>query len=153
MAETTNSSAPGINANNSITVGGETYKGSEDYLRTINGLFNRIAGISFSNAANQSAISWDLNYCTDMLINSILDPKDRAELRKAKVWVYQAECRKLSESPEKYKSFDSLAAALKEAQLTKANVNTCLAIVGEVRTYLDKYFGLEKKLAVFTGDD
>jgi hypothetical protein len=153
MAITTDSSAPNINANNCITIGGETYKGSEDYLRTINGLFNRIAGISFSNAANQSAISWDLNYCTDMLINSILDPTDRAELRKAKLWVYQSECAKFTESPEKYKSFDTLTKALKDEQLTKANVNTCLAIVGEVRTYLDKYFGLEKKLAVFTGDD
>ena len=132
-----------------IPIGGETYKGQDDYLKTINSIFNKIVGLSISND-KLSAMFWDLNYCTDLLINSIIDSKERDLLAQAKVSLYQYECLKMVDDPTKYKTLNEVKKALDEADLNRAGIESCMRMIGECRTYFDKYFGLEQKLAVMT---
>ena len=129
----------------SIVVGGETITAKEDYLRVITNIFYKINAAA-DNRSQPEELQWILNFYTDILINSVLDPTDRDNLRIAKEDIYQAECLKRSTKP--VKTLEELNTVLGAKDKSQATIAACTTITGEVRNYLDRYFGFETKLAV-----
>lgn len=134
-----------------IVVGGQRYVGKDDYLKTINGIFNRLNSIN-SNVTYKE-ILWDLDYCTNLLINSIIDSKERAKMRQAKQAIIAIELLKKVKNPTKFASIEELKDKLTPDEINLACIDACLQVVGEMRSYTDRYWGLETKLGVMIGED
>lgn len=130
---------------NSMVIGGETISAKDDYLKVITNIFYKINAAA-DNIQKPSELQWKLNYYTDVLINSVLDPTDRDNLRIAKEDIYQAECLKRATRP--VKNLEDLNGAVSVQDKDQALITACTAITGEIRNYLDRYFGFETKLAV-----
>lgn len=130
---------------NSIVIGGETISAKDDYLKVITNIFYKINSAA-DNRQRPEDLQWILNFYTDVLINSVLDPVDRDNLRIAKEDIYQAECLKRATKP--VKSIEDLNTAVSAKDKDQALITACTTITGEVRNYLDRYFGFETKLAV-----
>ena len=117
-----------------ITLGSEKYAAKDEYPHTITNLFMKV-----NNAADSQSLSnlqWTLNYYTDVLISAILDRETREAMADAKEAIFQSELMKM-----KLKDKDT------EEGEKQAKVIACTKIIGEIRTYFDKYMGLEQKLA------
>jgi hypothetical protein len=110
-------------------------------------IYRRVGNLSTSNE-NKKALLWDLQYCTKGIINCVIDPVDRDTMRRAYQSVYGMECLKLISNPNNYKSVGELIKALPEKDLLEAGIEACFVIIGETRTYFDRYFGFETKLEV-----
>ena len=130
---------------NSIVIGGETISAKDDYLKVITNIFYKINAAA-DNRQRPSDLQWILNFYTDILINSVLDPTDRDNLRIAKEDIYQAECLKRATKP--VRTVEDLNTAVSSNDKDQALITACTTITGEVRNYLDRYFGFETKLAV-----
>lgn len=128
-----------------MVIGGETISAKDDYLKVITNIFYKINAAA-DNRHSPEELKWILNFYTDILINSVLDPTDRDNLRTAKEDIYQAECLKRASKP--VRSIEDLNNAVSASDRTQAAITACTIIIGEVRNYLDRYFGFETKLAV-----
>lgn len=128
-----------------MVIGGETVSAKEDYLRVITNIFYKMNAAA-DMRQNEKDLEWIVNYYTDMLISSVLDPTDRDNLAIAKEDIYQAECLKYAEKP--IRSVEDLISAVSAENRAKAKITACTRITGEIRNYLDRYFGFETKLAV-----
>lgn len=134
-----------------VVVGGQQYTGKEDYLRTLNTIFNRLA--LCNRGGNYKEFFWEIDYCTNLLVNSVIDPKARNRLAKAKSDIFAIELLKRTENPLKFNSVEELKKKLSDDDVCLAGIDGCLKIVGAIRTYSDRYWGLETKVSVLVGDD
>lgn len=134
------------------TIGGEKYKGSDDYLRSIMDVYRRIGTLSAGNERRKSLL-WDLEYCTEYLINGIIDPIDRDAMAKAFRDITQIEYLKRCVDPTKYRGIDELKHSLTDDELVESGIRACFIVIGETRTYYDRYFGFEQKLEVMRRHD
>jgi len=128
-----------------MVIGGETVSAKDDYLKVITNIFYKINGAADSRTKPEE-LQWILSFYTDVLINSVINPIDRDKLVQAKEDIYIIECIKRSTKP--VKSLEELNATLTSKDKDQAMIAACTRIIGEVRNYLDKYFGFEQKLAV-----
>jgi len=128
-----------------VVIGGERISAKEDYLRVITNIFYKINAAADSRT-KPGDLQWILNFYTDILINSVLDPTDRDNLRIAKEDIYQAECLKRVTRP--VKNLEELNSVISAGDKEQAAITSCTVITGEVRNYLDRYFGFETKLSV-----
>lgn len=128
-----------------VVIGGETISAKDDYLRVITNIFYKINAAA-DNRSKPGDLQWILNFYTDILINSVLDPIDRDNLRIAKDDIFQAECLKRVTKP--VKTLEELNSVISAGDKEQASITACTVITGEVRNYLDRYFGFETKLSV-----
>lgn len=138
---------PDGQSGNYVSVGSELYKGSEDYLRSIMEVYRRIGSLAMGNDQRKSLL-WDIEYCTKCIINSIIDPDDRDAMNSAYQDILAIEYLKKVRDPTQYKNIDEIKKSLSDEQIVDAGIEACFVILGETRTYNDKYFGFEKKLGV-----
>jgi len=120
-----------------VVVGGPEYDANGDYLSTIANIFLKINAAA--DSMNIDSTSWLLDYYVNLLISRIIDPEDRDLLRDAKHSLYLIEMDDMIAD-----SGDSLGADDKKRCLITAN----LKVIGELSSYMDRYYGFEKKLAV-----
>jgi hypothetical protein len=130
-----------------VTIGGSQYRGNDDYLRTINNIFNKIANLSVSNGGYKTLL-WDLDFSTNCLINSIIDPEARNTMERAKETILQIEYVKRLPDGTVYNTLADVMDKLKEDEIARAGIAACMTMVGYCRTYFDRYFGFETKLEV-----
>lgn len=130
-----------------VSIGGETVSAKDDYLHVITNIFYKINSAA-DTRSDIGQIANILNYYTDLLINSVLTPGDRDNLRIAKEDIYQAECLKRAVRPIKTVEDLNNLTIISQKDKDQALIAACTILTGEVRNYLDKYFGFETKLAV-----
>lgn len=128
-----------------LVIGGETVSAKDDYLKVITNIFYKINGAADGRNKPED-LQWILGYYTDMLINSVINPDDRDKLVQAKEDIYLVECIKRATKP--VKSIEELNAILTTKDKDQAMIAACTRVIGEVRNYLDRYFGFEQKLSV-----
>ena len=138
----------GTEQTQSLVVGQEKYRGRDDYLKSIMSVYTRIAMLSGGNEQKENLL-WDLEYSTKILINSIISPDDRDKIRKAYEMILQIELLKRVDDPTKCKNMDDIKNSLPtKDSYTYARIDACMTIIGETRTYYDRYFGFETKMEV-----
>jgi len=122
---------------NEVILGGEKVSAKEEYLKTITNLFFKIN----TAAENKSLtdLQWIMNYYTDVLISAILNREVREAMSDAKESIYQVELIKKDTKKD--------GKVLTEQETSQAKVMACTKIVGECRSYFDRYFGFETKLS------
>lgn len=129
----------------SLVIGGETVSAKDDYLKVITNIFYKINAAADSRTKPEE-LQWILSFYTDVLINSVLNPSDRDNLVQAKEDIYITECIKRCSKP--VRNLEELNTAITSRDRDQAMISACTRITGEIRNYLDKYFGFEQKLAV-----
>lgn len=130
---------------NQMIIGGEKVAAKDEYLHTITNLFFKINAAA-DGITDMGTLRWKLDYYTMTLINSVLDPDDRDNLKTAKESIYQAECIKRATKP--VRTLQDLTTSVSQDARNEAMIYACTTITGEIRNYLDRYFGFEQKLAV-----
>jgi hypothetical protein len=130
----------------SVVIGGEKISAKDDYLKVISNIFYKINSAADSRQKPGDLV-WILDFYTNVLINCVLDPEDRDNLQTAKEDIYQAEALKRIKPGIKVQTVNDLN-QLGQAERDEAKIAACTRIMGEVRNYLDRYFGFETKLAV-----
>jgi hypothetical protein len=123
-----------------LILGGETVAAKDEFLKTIINMFYKINGAADGKSLKD--LQWILNYYTDILISFILKAEARDEMRVAKDDIYAVEILKIKLSKAKGEE-------ITEEEIYQAKITACTVIVGEMRNFLDKYFGFEQQLAVF----
>jgi hypothetical protein len=120
---------------NEITIGGAPYDAKDDYLKSITQILYKL-----TNAGDEGLehLSWISEYYVNLLVNRIIDPKDRDAMREAK--------QSLKRIREQEKRSGKNTLTKDEAQKIVIEVN--LVILGEMMSYVDKYYGFETRLAV-----
>jgi hypothetical protein len=121
-----------------IQVGGEKISARDEYLKTVTNLFFKINCAADTKSIND--LQWSLNFYTDMLISSILNADARDSLRVAKEDIYQAECLKIKIRKQ--------GNNLTDAEDNQARLTSCTVIIGEIKNYMDRYYGFEQRLGV-----
>jgi len=123
-----------------INVGGPEYDAKDDYIKSLANIFYKINSAADCNSKDQ--LNWQLDYYVDILINRMIDPKDRDDMREAKTALYEIEIQKIATEENK---------KLKDLSLSDrqdAHIETNKRIFGELVTYFDRYYGFETQLAV-----
>jgi len=122
-----------------VVIGTETYSAKDDYLKTVTNLLMKIN--SAADGKELKEIAQSMNFITDVLISTVLNPTIRDQLKTAKNDIYELELIKIKMK----KGMDYNITTEQEAQ---AQVRACTEIVGEIRNVLDKYYGFEIRNAV-----
>jgi hypothetical protein len=123
-----------------INVGGPEYDAKDDYIKSLANIFYKIN--SAADDYSKDVLTWKLDYYVDILINRMIDPKDREDMREAKKALYEIE--KHREAEDEHTSVSKMSTVGKQ----DARIETNKKIFGELITYFDRYYGFETQLAV-----
>jgi len=123
-----------------INVGGPEYDAKDDYIKSLANIFYKIN--SAADDYNKDVLAWKLDYYVDILINRMIDPQDREDMREAKKALYEIEKRR--EAKEEHTSVSEMSTSGRQ----DARIETNKKIFGELITYFDRYYGFETQLAV-----
>jgi|LSQX01.1.fsa_nt_gb hypothetical protein len=124
-----------------INVGGPEYDAKDDYIKSLANIFYKIN--SAADCGNKDTLQWQLDYYVDILINRMIDPKDREDMRQAKTALVDIEIQKQMKM-NKITKKESLAVTDRHDAIIETNKK----IFGELITYFDRYYGFETQLAV-----
>ena len=123
-----------------VVIGTETYSAKDDYLKTVTNLLMKVN--TAADGKELKEIAQSMNFITDVLISTVLNPTIRDQLKTAKNDIYELELIKIK---SKKGTDDSKSYSEQEYQ---AELKACIEIIGEIRNVLDKYYGFEIKNAV-----
>jgi len=126
--------------NETISMGIPEFNANEGLLQSIMNVFDMISHAADSGDLDKTA--WKTNFYVKLLTARILDPEDRESLREASETLLKLRLDEANEDKKK-----------RNEKLTKSDemeirINVDLLILGEISSYIDRYFGLETKLGV-----
>lgn len=122
-----------------VVIGTETYSAKDDYLKTVTNLLMKVN--TAADGKELKEIAQSMNFITDVLISTVLNPTIRDQLKTAKNDIYELELIKT-------KNKKGIEHNITSEQEYQAQIKACIEIVGEIRNVLDKYYGFEIKNAV-----
>lgn len=135
-----------MSTGSSVVIGGEKISAKDDYLKVISNIFYKINSAADSRQKPADLV-WILDFYTNVMISCVLDPEDRDNLQIAKEDIFQAEMLKKVKPGVRIQTINDFN-QLGQTERDEAKITACTKIMGEVRNYLDRYFGFETKLAV-----